>query len=257
MLCTVLVNSFSLSQLVHKRLATQCLGLLIDVEEQSFDKRLETFLPLLSLCLVTTPSASTAGDTSNWQQQQQQSGSELAEEDGWSVVSEDHLLYNTLSTLKKIFNTCIVAIETSDHTPTILSKSLGWCINFCTVSSKLTKASIINFIHCVILCIGAVQSLLGHSHAWVQLASCQLLGLVFAGCDQDEVAHSLITAATAEQGGEGASRSKRRRLERHCLVDMSTVSGTASIVTSVSCCCSGEATGKGFPDYSKSSSSPY
>ena len=145
MLCTVLVNSFSLSQLVHKRLATQCLGLLIDVEEQSFDKRLETFLPLLSLCLVTTPSASTAGDTSNWQQQQQ-SGSELAEEDGWSVVSEDHLLYNTLSTLKKIFNTCMVAIETSDHTPTILSKSLGWCINFCTVSSKLTKASIILFI---------------------------------------------------------------------------------------------------------------
>ena len=125
------------------------------------------------------------------------------------------------------------------------------------MSSKLTKASIINFIHCVVLCIGAVQSLLGHSHAWVQLASCQLLGLVFAGCDQDEVAHSLITAATAEQGG--ASRSKRRRLERHCLVDMSTVSGTASIVTSVSCCCccSGEATGKGFPDYSKSSSSPY
>ena len=118
-----------------------------------------------------------------------------------------------------------------------------------------------NFIHCVVLCIGAVQSLLGHSHAWVQLASCQLLGLVFAGCDQDEVAHSLITAATAEQqgGGGGASRSKRRRLERHCLVDMSTVSGTASIVTSVSCCCccSGEATGKGFPDYSKSSSSPY
>ena len=84
------------------------------------------------------------------------------------------------------------------------------------MSSKLTKASIINFIRCV-LCIGAVQSLLGHSHAWVQLASCQLLGLVFAGCDQDEVAHSLITAATAEQGGGGASRNKRRRLERHCL----------------------------------------
>ena len=54
---------------------------------------------------------------------------------------------------------------------------------------------------------------------------------MFAGCDQDEVAHSLITAATSEQWG-GASRSKRRRLERHCLVDMSTVSGTASIVTS-------------------------
>ena len=195
------------------------------------------------------------------------------------------------------------------------------------------------YIHCVlVLCTGAVQSLLGHSHAWVQLASCQLLGLVFAECDQDEVAHSLITAATAEQWG-GASRSKRRRLERHCLVDMSTVSGTASIVTSGTasivtsgtasivtsgtasivtsgtasivtsgtasivtsgtasivtsgtasivtsgtasivtsgtasivtsgtasivtsvsncCCCSGEATGKGFPDYSKSSSSPY
>ena len=76
---------------------------------------------------------------------------------------------------------------------------------------------------------------------------------------QDEVAHSLITATTTaeQQGGEGASRSKRRRLERHCLVDISTVSGTASIVTSVSCCCSGEATGKGFPDYSKSSCSPY
>ena len=127
MLCTVLVNSFSLSQLVHKRLATQCLGLLIDVEEQSFDKRLETFLPLLSSCLVTTPSTSTAGDTSNWQQQP---GCELAEEDGWSVVSEDHLLYNTLSTLKKIFNTCMVAIETSDHTPTILSKSIGMVYQF-------------------------------------------------------------------------------------------------------------------------------
>ena len=60
-------------------------------------------------------------------------------------------------------------------------------------------------------------------HAWVQLASCQLMGLVFAGCDQDEVAHSLATSA--EEGG-ACSRNKRRRLERHCLVDMSTVSGS-------------------------------
>ena len=71
--------------------------------------------------------------------------------------------------------------------------------------------------------LGAVQSLLDHSHAWVQLASCQLMGLVFAGCDQDEVAHSLATSA--EEGG-ACSRNKRRRLEHHCLVDMSTVSGS-------------------------------
>ena len=70
--------------------------------------------------------------------------------------------------------------------------------------------------------LGAVQSLLDHSHAWVQLASCQLMGLVFAGCDQDEVAHSLATSG--EEGG--GARNKRRRLERHCLVDMSTVSGS-------------------------------
>ena len=69
--------------------------------------------------------------------------------------------------------------------------------------------------------LGAVQSLLDHSHAWVQLASCQLMGLVFAGCDQDEVVHSLATS-----GEEGGARNKRRRLERHCLVDMSTVSGS-------------------------------
>ena len=65
-----------------------------------------------------------------------------------------------------------------------------------------TSNSVYNLPIYSVLCTGAVQSLLGHSHAWVQLASCQLLGLVFAGCDQDEVAHSLITAATAEQWGE-------------------------------------------------------
>ena len=86
-----------LHQLVHKRLATQCLGLLIDVEEQSFEKRLDTFIPLLSSCLVTSD----------------------GEEDGGSVGSEDHLLFNTLSTLRKVFTTCMVTMETNDHTPII------------------------------------------------------------------------------------------------------------------------------------------
>ena len=105
------INLLISLQLVHKRLASQCLGLLIDVEEQSFEKRLDTFLPLLSSCLVTT---STTDCTSRLPEQ--------SDNESWSVVSEDHLLYNTLSTLKKIFNTCMVAMETSDHTLIILSK---------------------------------------------------------------------------------------------------------------------------------------
>ena len=43
-------NFFSL-QLVHKSLAAQSLGLLLEVEGQCFERRLATFLPLLHQCL--------------------------------------------------------------------------------------------------------------------------------------------------------------------------------------------------------------
>ena len=127
-----------LLQLVHKRLASQCLGLLIDVEEQSFEKRLDTFLPLLSSCLVTTSTTDCGSRLPEIEQ---------SDNESWSVVSEDHLLYNTLSTLKKVFNTCMVAMETSDHTPIILSKYnvLALAVCACHITQLMHLSCVIVF----------------------------------------------------------------------------------------------------------------
>ena len=46
---------------------------------------------------------------------------------GWSVSAVDHLVFSVLSTLRKLFTTCPVTMETSDHAHSIL----GMCVRMC------------------------------------------------------------------------------------------------------------------------------
>ncbi len=75
------------------RLAAQLVGFLVDVEEKDFEKRLVIFIPLLLKCLD--------------REHRHDNDDVMEEELEPSVVSlTDHLLFNTLVTIEKIFTVC-------------------------------------------------------------------------------------------------------------------------------------------------------
>ena len=108
--------SLSLSQLLHKQLAVQILGLLVEVEEKDFEQRLPTFLPLIATYLVQDDN-SIITEHDNIKQLQVENKEveediEMEEDQRTRVTSSecvsnsDHLLFSVLVTLEKIFIHC-------------------------------------------------------------------------------------------------------------------------------------------------------
>ena len=128
--------------MIHKRLAVQTLGLLVEVEGVSFEKRLVTFLPLLSECLVihelieqeeeeedevdndiheqdndihgeehaiimeTDVAAESGGEGTPMEELQETGGKQHPQRPSEAMM--DHLLFSALSNLEKICTKCTV-----------------------------------------------------------------------------------------------------------------------------------------------------
>ena len=102
---------YSLSQLIHKRLGVQILGLLVEVEGLGFEKRLATFLPLLLQCLNEEDRLNDIHSHEETPSEDKEMDYQEEEED--READMDHLLFSTLSTLEKIYSECsIIRVST-------------------------------------------------------------------------------------------------------------------------------------------------
>ena len=99
-------------QLLHKRLAAQSLGLLVEMEGKAFEKRLSTFLPSLLTCLDL------------YLGEEEEGGVLVEEGDGSGSTHQlDHLLFYSLLTLEKVATHCTL-IKCPAHTE-VMNKLWG------------------------------------------------------------------------------------------------------------------------------------
>ena len=107
--------------MVHKRLAVQLVGLLVDTELKGFEKRLTMFMPLLLKCL------------DEGEMEETTIGKRVEEEEEESIPDHlitiaDHLVFNTLVTIEKVFNTCGINPSTRQLGSSLCDQIWGWCI---------------------------------------------------------------------------------------------------------------------------------
>eukprot|EP00731_Ephydatia_muelleri_P001007 Em0001g1007a len=95
---------FGHDKLLHKRLAAQSLGLLVEMEGKAFEKRLSTFLPSLLTCLDL------------YHGEEEEGGVLVEEGEGSGSTHQlDHLLFYSLLTLEKVATHCTL-IKCPAHT---------------------------------------------------------------------------------------------------------------------------------------------
>lgn len=129
-----------------QRLAAQVSGLFVEVEEKNFEKRLGTVLPLVASLISPVQLKMDAPV----EEDEQVSSSE-----GLHRI-KDHLLFNTLSFLVKVFQHCqVIKNPSRQHDMAQIWES--------------------------------VEAHLLHPHAWVRLVSSRLLGLLFAAWKPEEL----------------------------------------------------------------------
>eukprot|EP00118_Oscarella_pearsei_P012476 m.92302 g.92302 ORF g.92302 m.92302 type:complete len:2568 (+) comp36728_c0_seq4:63-7766(+) len=126
-------------QLLHCRLGFQTCGLFIEVEKQTFERRMAKFLPFVRSVLEENV------------KEMDDDEMELTE-----LSNADHLVYAALTTLGKTCKECRL------------------------IRNELFQGDLE-------VIWGCMETLLEHSHAWIQLASCRLLGLLFSSCTVDEI----------------------------------------------------------------------
>jgi len=129
-----------------QRLAAQVSGLFVEVEEKNFEKRLGTVLPLVAS--LVSPDQFKMEETVKEEEQ-------VSSSEGLHRI-KDHLLFNTLSFLVKVFKHCQVIKNPS---------------------RQQDMAQIWE----------SVEAHLLHPHAWVRLVSSRLLGLLFAAWKPEEL----------------------------------------------------------------------
>lgn len=91
------------------RLSIQLLGFLVDAEGVEFNRRLSVFMPLVLKCLnlVKINEDERDGDPSvEDMDTEYPTGSDF---DQYPVALKDHLLFNSLITIEKIFSVCGMA----------------------------------------------------------------------------------------------------------------------------------------------------
>ena len=93
--------------MVHKKLAVQLIGFIVDAEEKDFDRRLPVIIPLLLTCLEKKkgPVEEKEGE----EIEEMDDEEDDLEGDNDEVTLVDHLLFNTLLTIEKIFTICSIA----------------------------------------------------------------------------------------------------------------------------------------------------
>lgn len=104
-------------QLVHKRLAVQLVGIMVDTEEKEFGRRLPLFLPLLLGCLKKRELDD---------QEDEEDTDSLMDVDHSSITLNDHLLFNTLLTVEKLFTSC--GIDGPGSLRTLYDEIWGGCV---------------------------------------------------------------------------------------------------------------------------------
>ena len=98
--------------MVHKRLAVQLTGHIVDIEGKEFDKRVSVFIPLLAQCLIQ----------SRREEPEDGSDDEMEVEGGGEAL-KDHLLFHSLVSLEKIFTVC--GINGNGHLNTLYCQIWG------------------------------------------------------------------------------------------------------------------------------------
>ncbi|XP_071791922.1 small subunit processome component 20 homolog isoform X2 [Asterias amurensis] len=138
----------------HQRLASQLCGIFVEAEEEGFQRRLDTVLPqIVELIRPETL--------------KKESPVEIEDEVSMEERHSDHMLFNLLSALAKMFKCCSL-IGSRVHTQTM---NAIW---------------------------ESIQTHLLHPHTWVRLVSAQLFGELFASKQPDSLAKALLKASSTQ-----------------------------------------------------------
>ena len=81
--------------MVHKRLAGQLIGHIVDIEGKEFEKRVSVFIPLLAQCLLQ-----------RGREEPEDGSDDEMDVEGGGEALKDHLLFHSLVSLEKIFTVC-------------------------------------------------------------------------------------------------------------------------------------------------------
>ena len=107
----MIVHVCLIFQLVHKQLGVQIIGLLVDVEQREFERRLEKILTLLLKCLNHDEMSEITEDKP---EEEDEDNEERDESSLDPITGGDHLIFNTLVTMEKIFTECGINTSNSD-----------------------------------------------------------------------------------------------------------------------------------------------